>query len=72
MERLLPAHCGHMKASGNNGCKNAASDNWPTIAAADGCTGGITLPPGARPLASQNADSRAAAMARLAAARKRN
>ena len=69
MERLLPAHCGHKKASGNNGCNDAASNNWPAIAAADGHSDGIALRPAARPLASQNADSGAAAMARLAAAR---
>jgi len=27
MEELLPAHCGHKKASGNNGRKKPADDN---------------------------------------------
>jgi hypothetical protein len=27
MEELLPAHCGHKKASGNNGRKKPGDDN---------------------------------------------
>jgi hypothetical protein len=69
MERLLPAHCGHKKASGNNGCKKEASNNWPTMASASGLADGINVRPAARPLARQNADSRRREMARLAAAR---
>jgi hypothetical protein len=69
MERLLPAHCGHKKASGNNGCKNAASNNWPAIPAADNHSDGIAFRADPRPLTGQNADSLAAAMASLAAVR---
>jgi hypothetical protein len=52
MERLLPAHCRHKKASGNNGCKNAASNNWPTITAADDLADGIATRLAWRPLTS--------------------
>jgi hypothetical protein len=31
MKLLLPAHCGHKKASGNHEYKDAASDNWVGI-----------------------------------------
>jgi hypothetical protein len=31
MKLLLPAHCGHKKASGNHEYKDAASDNWVCI-----------------------------------------